>query len=76
MGRSINSNLQNYWTFNNNVKDSITGASPTTGTGYTFVSDRLNTPNSAIYFNNGYLQASTATYFNGDFTVSGWVNGN
>ena len=40
---------------------------------WSFVSDRFGNPNSAIYFNNSYLQAPSGTYFSGDFTITAWV---
>ena len=70
---SINAYLTNHWTFNNNLNDLITGYSLYNGIGYSFTTDRLNTPNSALYFANGYLIAPEASYFNGDLTVSAWV---
>ena len=70
---AINANLINWWPFNNDLKDAITGKYLSNGVGYSFSTDRLSTPNSAIYFNNGYLQAPSGIYFYGDFTITAWV---
>ena len=43
------------------------------GMNYSFVPDRFNNPNSAISFNNGYLQAPPGIYFSGDFTITAWI---
>lgn len=70
---SINSNLVNYWPFNNNLNDIIGGANMFNGISYSFSNDRLNTPSSSIYLNNGYLQVPDGVYFNGDFTITLWL---
>lgn len=53
--------------------DLVGGATLFGGTSYTYVADRFNNPNSAIYFNNGYLQVPPGVYFSGDFTVTAWI---
>ena len=70
---AITACLTNWWPFNNDLKDAITGQSLSNGASFSFTTDRLNTVNSAIYFNNGYLKAPNGVYFNGDFTVSLWI---
>jgi hypothetical protein len=44
------------------------------GTGTSmFSTDRLNSQQSAISLNNGYLKLPAGVYFKGDFTISFWV---
>jgi len=57
----------------NNLSDVIGGANLFGGFNYSFVPDRFCLPNSAIYFNNGYLQVPAGVYFSGDFTVTAWI---
>jgi hypothetical protein len=59
---------------NGNLNDTINGANLYNGYNYSFTSDRFNNSNSAIYFNNGFLQIPDGHYFNGDFSVSIWIN--
>ncbi len=70
---SINANLVNYWTFNNNFDDIISGYNLYNATNVAFTTDRLNNPNSAVFLNLGYLAAPAGVYFNGDFTLSFWA---
>ena len=70
---SINANLINHWPFNNNLNDIIGGSHMINGINYVFSTDRLNTPYSAVYLNDGYIQIPDGIYFNGDFTISVWV---
>ena len=56
-----------------NLTDLISGANLFGGSSYSFVSDRFGSPNSAIYFNKGYLQVPAGVYFSGDFTVTAWI---
>ena len=58
----------------NNLSDVIGGANLYGGTSYSFTVDRFGAANSAIYFNNGYLQVPSGVYFYGDFTVIAWIN--
>lgn len=37
------------------------------------VTDKNKIPNSAAYFNEGYMQLSPGVYLPGDFTVSAWI---
>ena len=46
--------LINYWSMSN-LTDLISGANLFGGGNYSFVSDRFGSPNSAIYFNQGFL---------------------
>jgi hypothetical protein len=56
-----------------NLSDVVGGADLFGGTSYSFVPDRFCSPNSAIYFNKGYLQVPAGVYFSGDFTFTAWV---
>ena len=56
-----------------NLTDIIGGRDLFGGASYSFVSDRFYSPNSAIYFNKGYLQVPEGVYFSGDFTVTAWI---
>jgi hypothetical protein len=56
-----------------NLSDVIGGANLFGGVNYSFVPDRFCSPNSAIYFNKGYLQVPSGVYFSGDFTVTAWI---
>ena len=47
--------LKNFWSMSN-LNDLVGDANLRDGSNYSFVSDRFNNPNSAIYFNNGYLK--------------------
>lgn len=64
--------LINYWPMSS-LNDSVGGATLFGGSNYSFVEDRFGTPNSAIYFNNGYLQIPSGDYFSGDFTITAWI---
>jgi hypothetical protein len=55
-----------------NLSDVVGGANLYGGSSYSFTHDRFCSPNSAIYFNKGYLQVPTGVYFSGDFTVTAW----
>ena len=58
----------------NNLSDVIGSANLYGGSSYSFVPDRFCSPNSAIFFNSGYLQVPPGVYFSGDFTVTAWIN--
>ena len=64
--------LINYWPMSG-MCDLVGGATLYGGQSYSLVADRFNNPNSAIYFNNGYLQAPPGIYFAGDFTITAWI---
>jgi len=57
------------------VKDYITLQSLTFGGSGTssFVPDRLNNPNGALYLNNAFYSVPSGVYFSGPFTVMGWL---
>jgi hypothetical protein len=56
-----------------NLSDVVSEANLFGGGNYSFVPDRFCTPNSAIYFNKGYLQVPEGIYFSGDFSVTAWI---
>jgi hypothetical protein len=56
-----------------NLSDVVGGANLFAGSSYSFTNDRFCSPNSAIYFNRGYLQVPTGVYFSGDFTFTAWI---
>ena len=56
------------------LNDLIGGANLFGGTNFSFVADRFGNPNSAIYFNNGYLQAPSGIYFTENLTMIAWIN--
>jgi hypothetical protein len=56
-----------------NMTDVIGGNNLYGGTRYSFVADRFNNSNSAIFFNNGYLEVPSGVYFYGDFTFITWI---
>jgi hypothetical protein len=56
-----------------NLSDVVGGANLYGGSNYSFASDRFGSPNSAIYFNKGYLQVPEGVYFKGDFTFTAWI---
>jgi hypothetical protein len=64
--------LINYWPMSN-LYDAVGGANLFGGGNYSFTSDRFGSPNSAIYFNKGYLQVPEGVYFKGDFTFTAWI---
>jgi hypothetical protein len=56
-----------------NLSDVVGGANLYGGENYSFVPDRFGSQNSAIYFNQGYLQVPEGVYFSGDFTFTAWI---
>jgi hypothetical protein len=56
-----------------NLSDVVGGANLFGGSNYSFTNDRFCSPNSAIYFNHGYLQVPTGVYFSGNFTMMAWI---
>ena len=64
----------NYWSFTNNVKDSIGTAHLYNGTNASLTYDRFGYDNSALRLNLGYYSVPAGIYFNGSFTTSVWVN--
>jgi len=57
----------------NNLSDVVGGANLYNGYSYSYTHDRFCSANSAIYFNQGYLQVPSGVYFSGDFTVTVWI---
>jgi len=55
------------------LNDVVGGANLYGGSSYSFTYDRFCSPNSAIYFNNGYLQMPPSVYFSGNFTFIAWI---
>jgi hypothetical protein len=72
LGNIMNYCSYNYWPMSN-LSDVVGEANLFGGFNYSFVPDRFCTPNSAIYFNSGYLQVPTGVYFLGDFTFTAWI---
>ncbi len=67
----------NYWSLSNDYTDSKGGASYTLTAGSNsvkFVADRFCTKSSALYLPKATLSFPAGTYFNGDFTLSFWMN--
>jgi hypothetical protein len=62
----------NYWPMSS-LSDVAGGANLFGGANFSFVPDRRCSPNSAIYFNQGYLQVPEGVYFSGDFTFTAWI---
>jgi len=56
-----------------NLSDVVGGANLFNGLKYSFVPDRCNSLNSAVYLNKGYLQVPPGVYFKGDFTFTAWI---
>jgi hypothetical protein len=63
----------NYWPMSNHLNDAVGGANLFEGSSYSFVPDRFCSPNSAIYFNKGYLKVPSGIYFSGNFTFTAWI---
>ena len=64
-----------YWTFNGNVRDSVSGLllfnQYQCGS---YVSDRRGRARSALFFNNGYAQIPSAVFFVQNYTTMLWIN--
>ena len=69
----INKSLSNYWTFNSNLRDLITGASLINPVNITFTSDKSGTYSNAISLNYGSICLPSGIYFDGDFTLALWI---
>ena len=68
------STLTYLWNFNQNLVDQVTG-SELVPVSSSFITDRLNSANSAIYCANGYLQIPAAYFWvSGDFSLTMWIN--
>jgi hypothetical protein len=57
----------------NSLLEVIKGANLFNGSNYSYVPDRFCSPNSAIYFNKGYLQVPSGVYFSVNFTFTAWI---
>ena len=57
-----------------NLSDVTSNANIIYGFSYSYVTDRFGNPNSAIHLNKGYLQVPSGVYFDGDFTITAWIN--
>ena len=66
--------LTNYWDFNNDYYDKIGKANLFGAVKVAFVNDRKGRPNSAIYLNNGFINAPNGYYFSGVLSITVWVN--
>ena len=66
----------NYWTFDNQLLDSISGQSLSPQpVNVSFVADRAGNSNGAVSLTNGnYLTMPVGVYFSGDFTITAWVS--
>ena len=64
----------NYWSFTNNVKDSIGTAHLYNGVNVFLTNDRFGNDNSSLRLNYGYYCVPSGVYFNGAFTTSVWIN--
>ena len=64
--------LINYWSFTNNVQDSVGTAHLFNGVNANLTYDRFNRSNSALDLKNGYYQAPNGVYFNGPFSITAW----
>ena len=69
---SLNDGLINYWSFTNNVYDSVGSAHLFNGLNAMLTNDRFNRPNSALDLNSGYYQAPNGVYFNTTFSITAW----
>jgi len=68
--------LQNLWSFDNSLKDSISRCDLTVPTNIAPSVDRFGNANSAYYFNNGYAVAPPGVYFDpstGGATIMVWI---
>lgn len=72
LGNIMNYCSSNYWPMSN-LSDVVGEANLFGGVNYSFVPDRFCTPNSAIYFNSGYLQVPSGVYFLNGFTFTAWI---
>jgi len=67
--------LQNLWSFDNSLKDSVGRCDLAIPTNVAPSADRFNNANSAYYFNNGYATAPPGVYFDpstGGASIMAW----
>jgi hypothetical protein len=67
------SGLTHYWTFNNNLTDTVSGVTLYNGSNACFAPNRFNDSNVALSLSNGYYQVPSGVYFNSSYTVMAWV---
>ena len=65
--------LINYWPFDNDLNDVVSGKNMIMGESASFSDDRNSNPASALDLSFGYVQAQEGFYFNGDFTITVWI---
>ena len=66
--------LTAFWSFNGNVKNTVTNVSLFNQHNATrFVADHWGRANSALFVNGGYLQMPVGVYFNGSLTIAMWI---
>lgn len=68
--------LTNYWSIWFDTKDLFGQSHMTLEAESTLSSDRLQNPNSSLFLNSSFATVSSGVYFNGDFTIIGWVKVN
>ena len=64
----------NYWSFSGNYNDQIGSATLSGGLNYALTTDRFGNANSALNLNTGYMNIPSGIFFNGSFTIIGWIN--
>ena len=64
----------NYWSFSGNYNDHIGSATLSGGLNYALTTDRFGNANSALNLNTGYMNIPSGIFFNGSFTIIGWIN--
>lgn len=65
--------LQNYYPFNSDIIDVLNEKDLYGGKNWVLINDRNRNNNSAISFNNGFLEMPVGTYISGDFTIMFWI---
>ena len=63
----------NYWDFDKDFYDKIGKSNLYNVVNVAFVKDRYGIPNSAVYLNNGRMQAPSGVYFSGELTITFWI---
>ena len=64
----------NYWPIDDNTADYVGGANFSPVPPYNFANDKDGVAYSVIQFTGGYGVVPPGVYFNGDFTLTVWVN--
>ena len=65
--------MTNYWDFDNDFYDKIGKLNLYNVVNVSFASDRYGRPNSAVFLNNGSMQAPSGVYFSGPLTITFWI---